>query len=404
MTGRSGLGPRRGIRLVSALLAAVAVAAGCSAAGDEGADPRQSRSAPTTTVVREPVSLSLSVPDGAKRVEPGKLIIANAEHGKIVRASLVGTHGTKVKADLAEDGRSWTSTEPLGYGKTYTLTVQAEGEDGRSRTEKSTFTTATPARTVAVSINAWDGETVGVGMPLIFDFTGPVPDKAAAEDAIQITTEPRTEGAFHWFGDDRVIWRPKEYWQPGTKVSVDALVYGKRLGAGIFGSEDRTVDITVGDRLVAVADGTSHHMRVFVNGKQVRRMPISMGKPSSSTPNGVYTVMSEHNGYTMDSSTYGVPVDSSAGYRLFVEYAVRLSNSGIFYHSAPWSVGDQGERNVSHGCINLSTENAAWLMSRSKRGDLVRVKRAGGQILEPTDGWSVWQLPWEQWQAGSADR
>lgn len=404
MSCRSGLRPRRGVRLASALLTSAVVVVGCSSAGDEGATPPENSGAPTTTVEREPVSLALSVRDGAKRVEPGKLITASAEHGKIVRASLIGKHGTKVKADLAEDGTSWTSTEPLGYGKTYTLTVKGKGEDGESRTEKSTFTTATPARTVAVSINAWDGETVGVGMPLIFDFTGSVPDKAAAEDAIEITTEPHTEGAFHWFGDDRVIWRPKEYWQPGTKVSVDALVYGKRLGAGTFGAEDKAVDLTVGDRVVAIADGTSHRMRVFVNGKQIRNMSISMGKPSSSTPNGTYTVMSEHNGYTMDSSTYGVPVGSSAGYRIFVEYAVRLSNSGIFYHSAPWSLGDQGRRNVSHGCINLSTENAAWLMSRSNRGDLVRVKRAGGQTLEPTDGWSVWQLSWEQWQAGSAKR
>jgi lipoprotein-anchoring transpeptidase ErfK/SrfK len=143
-------------------------------------------------------------------------------------------------------------------------------------------------------------------------------------------------------------------------------------------------------------------MRVLVNDEQVRTMPVSLGRPGHSTPNGIYTVMSEHRGYVMDSSTYGVPVDSDAGYRLTVDYAVRLSNSGNFYHSAPWSVSDQGTRNVSHGCINLSTENAAWLMKTSKPGDLVRVRNAGNQTLEPTDGWSVWQMSWREWKAGSA--
>ncbi|PXY21387.1 hypothetical protein BAY60_24840 [Prauserella muralis] len=344
--------------------------------------------------------MSLSVPKRAHDFEPGKPITATVTNGTITEASLVGTHGTVVRGRIAPDGSGWRSAEPLGYGKTYQLAVTAKGEDGKPATATSTITTATPAAQVAVSMNVADGQTVGVGMPLIFTFTSDIVDRKAAERALRITAEPDTEGAFRWFTDSQVTWRPKEYWRPGTTIRVNAAVYGRHLGGGLYGSEDRHAKLKVGDKIVAIADGATHHMRVFVNDRMVRRLPISMGKPSSSTPNGTYTVMSEHTGYTMDSSTYGVPVDSSAGYRLWVETAVRLSYSGIFYHSAPWSVGYQGNTNTSHGCLNLSPEDAAWLMSRSQPGDLVTVRNAGEQILEPTDGWSVWQLPWREWLAG----
>ncbi|TLW92103.1 hypothetical protein FFT09_14580 [Saccharomonospora piscinae] len=379
------------------LLMAGLLAAGCTSTAAESEAPSASPSSSTSQP--RPVLLALSVSDDQDGVEPGQSVTVRAEHGTITEASLIGTHGTHVKDDLRSTGTFWTTTEPLGYGKTYTLTVEAEGEDGETVTEESTFTTATPQRTVGVSVNVWDDETVGVGMPLIFTFTGAVPDRDAAEEALAVTAEPETEGDFRWFGDSSVIWRPKTYWQAGTEVSIDAEIYGKDLGDGTYGAQDKSVEFDIGEKVVAVADGETHELTVSVGDEDERTMPISMGKPSSPTPHGTYTVMSEHNGYTMDSSTYGVPIDNAEGYRLYVDYAVRLSHSGIFYHSAPWSVGDQGHTNVSHGCINLSLADAAWLMDKSKRGDVFRVMGSGGPELEPTDGWSVWQLSWEEWQA-----
>ncbi|ASR39621.1 hypothetical protein BAY61_24490 [Prauserella marina] len=346
--------------------------------------------------------MELSVEEGAKDVEPGLPVTVSATDGKVTEASLIGKHGTVVEGQLAEDGSGWESAEPLGYGKTYTLAATAEGANGKPETKTSTFTTATPAQQISVWTNVDDGQQVGVGMPIIFTFSGPVPDRKAAEKALRIETDPETEGAFHWFSDESVTWRPKEYWQAGTTVTVDAAIYGRHLGDGVYGSEDNFAKLTVGDKVVTVADGETYQMTVFVNDKEVKKLPISLGKPSTTTPNGTYTVMSEHNGYTMDSSTYGVPVESGGGYRLWVEYAVRLSNSGIFYHSAPWSVAQQGNTHTSHGCINLSPENAAWLMEISQPGDVVTVKNAGEQTLEPTDGWSVWQMSWEEWIAGDA--
>jgi lipoprotein-anchoring transpeptidase ErfK/SrfK len=249
-------------------------------------------------------------------------------------------------------------------------------------------------------MNPLDGQVVGVGQPLAFYFDTSVANKAAVEQAIHIQSTPAAEGAFYWFSDKEVHWRPKEYWAAGTKITIDAAIYGRDFGNGVYGNDSRVANITVGDAVVATADGATHQMTVTVNGAVARTIPISMGKPGHETPAGTYVVMSEHTNYTMDSGTYGVPADTPGGYRTTVAVASRMSNSGIFYHSAPWSVGDQGRRNVSHGCINMTTEAAAWLQSISNKGDVIIVQNSGGPALESWDGLGDWQVPWDQWSAG----
>lgn len=349
----------------------------------------------------KPAVLSLTPAKDAKDVAPGEPVSVTVQDGKVGDVKLTGADGKVVGGRTRADGSGWDSAEPLGYSKTYRLTATATGSDGKPVTSESTFSTVKPARQLGVSVNLVDGETVGVGMPLIFTFTGNVTDKAAAEKALKITAEPATEGAFRWSGDKQVTWRPKDYWKTGTKIKVDAAVYGKPLGGGSYGREDKGAGATVGDKLVAVADGQTHQMTVTINDKEVKTMPTSMGKPGHNTPQGTYTVMSEHTGYTMNSATYGVPADAPGGYSTFVQYAVRLSWSGIFFHSAPWSVRQQGHSNVSHGCLNLSTENAKWLMDTSRKGDVITVQNSGGPKLDPADGWSVWQLSWDEWRTAA---
>lgn len=381
-------------------VAGLALLAGCTGTAGSGGAPGGAASSEASAAPAI-VSIDLVPANGRTDFPPGKPIVATAAHGDFTEVTLTGADGTVVSGSLEPGGGKWRATEKLGYDKTYTLSATAAGSDGKPVTATSTFTTTAPQDLVSVSMNVEDGSTVGVGMPLIFTFSGRIEDRAAAEEALQVSSEPRTEGGFHWFSDQRVIWRPKEYWQAGTSVSVNASIYGIDLGGGTFGRQDRAAELTIGDKLVAVADGATHELSVSVNGREVRTMPNSMGKESHPTPHGTYTVMREYTGYTMDSSTYGVPVDAEDGYRIKVDYAVRLSNSGIFYHSAPWSVDAQGERDVSHGCINLSTEDARWLMETSTVGDLFVVRNSGGAELEPTDGWSVWQMSWEEWQAES---
>ncbi|OLR89608.1 hypothetical protein BJP25_05310 [Actinokineospora bangkokensis] len=345
--------------------------------------------------------MAVSPANTAADVAPGEPVTISAAGGKITQAGVTGEDGRVVAGALSADGATWATTEGLGYGKTYTATATALDAAGKSTTATSTFTTVTPRRQTALSMNPLDGQVVGVGQVFAFYFDTAIADKAAAEKAIKVVTTPNAvEGAFHWFSDKEVHWRPKEYLPAHSTVTISAAIYGKPLGNGVYGRADRNATITVGDSVVAVADGATHQMTVTVNGVLARTIPISMGKKAHETPAGTYTVMSEHRDYTMDSSTYGVPADSAAGYRTKVEVASRMSNSGIFYHSAPWSVRDQGARNVSHGCINMTTEAANWLQSISNKGDVIVVQNSGGPVLEAWDGLSDWQIPWETYKQG----
>ena len=397
MKTRHSAAPRSIGRLLLVLCAGALVVTGCSAAPatNSGSGAEQGTQAGPQP---DPVVLTLSPGQEARNVEPGEFPTVTAAKGTITEVKLTGKDGTVVEGELGEDATEWTAGEKLGFGKTYTLTATGVGAAGKHRTVSSTFTTAEPSATVAVRTNFADGQAVGVGMPLIFKFTRPVTDRDAVEQAINVEAEPDTEGAFRWFSDKRVVWRPKDYWEPGTKIAVEAEIYGQHFGNGVYGAQDRSFELAVGDKVIAVADGQTHQMTVNINGSTVRTFDISMGDAEHPTPHGTYTVMADRTDYVMDSSTYGVPSDAPEGYRVKVDYATRLSWSGIFFHSAPWSIGPQGVRNVSHGCINMTPSAAGWLMSNTKPGDLVKVVNSGGQALRPTDGWSFWQMSWDEWQ------
>jgi lipoprotein-anchoring transpeptidase ErfK/SrfK len=378
---------------------AVILIAGCSGGGGEGTNAAAgtSSSAPPPP---KPVTLTLALNNGAVDVSPGLPVIATAADGKLTEVKLTNPEGKVVEGKMNPESTQWTNTEPLGYAKTYKLVATATGEDGKPQTKESSFTTVKPRTLTYVSTNPMDGTTIGVGQPLAFYFDEPVADKIAAEKMLEITTEPKVEGAFYWFNKKEVHWRPEKFWKPGTKITMHIKVYGKHVGDGIYGQEDRTITTTVGDEVIHEADGQTHQVITKVNGQVVRTMPTSMGKPADATPTGTYVLMEKHSHMIMDSTTYGLALENG-GYRTPVDWAYRMSNSGIFFHSAPWSIGDQGRRNVSHGCLNLSPENAKWVFDNSKQGDVVIVKNSGGPPLESWDGFGDWQVPWSQWVQGN---
>lgn len=383
-----------------AVLGVLLTACSTAAPAAQPGSPQGSGS-PTTSTSQappaKPVALALAPVDKAADVAPGDPVTVSATDGKLTEVVVTNQDGAPVAGQLASDATTWRSTEGLGYDKTYTTKATAQGTDGKPTTAVSTFTTAKPRRQAALSMNPLDGQTVGVGQPLAFYFDTAV-DRAAAQRAITITSTPTIDGAFYWFSDKEVHWRPRLYWQPGTKITINAAIYGKNLGNGIYGREDRNATITVGNSVIAVADGETHEMTVTINGELARTIPISMGKRAHETPYGTYVLMSENTNYIMDSSTYGVPADSPGGYRTKIAFASRMSNSGVFYHSAPWSVRQQGHSNVSHGCLNMSTDNAAWMQSIAQKGDIVIVQNSGGPKLESWDGLGDWQIPWDEWQ------
>ncbi|MEV0945247.1 Ig-like domain-containing protein [Rhodococcus sp. NPDC049939] len=233
-----------------------------------------------------------------------------------------------------------------------------------------------PANFSAPSIDPSSGEVVGVAQPVIIRFNEAIDDRAAAERAIKVTTSQPVEGGFYWINDSQVRWKPTEFWPAHTQVTVDA------------GDSQSTFDI--GDAFVATADDNTKQISISVNGEVVKTMPTSMGKPGYETPNGTYIIGERVREMYMDSSTYGVPIDSPEGYRTYVEYATRMSYSGIFVHAAPWSVNQQGHSNVSHGCLNVSTEDGKWFYENSKKGDAVIVRNTAGGTLSGSDGLGDW--------------
>ncbi len=342
-----------------------------------------------------------SVTDGAIGVPVESPVTVTADAGVLGAVTLVNEEDRVVAGELSPDGVTWSSAEPLGYNRQYTLNAEAQGLGGVARTS-ATFETHSPQNLTMPFVQPNEGEVVGVGQPIAVRFDETIPDRLAAQRAITVTTNPPVEGAFYWLNDREVRWRPAQYWKPGTSVEVQVKAYGVDLGQGLFGQDDASTRFTVGDEVIATADDTTKTMTVRVNGDVVKTMPISMGKDKTPTDKGTYVVGDRYSFLVMDSSTYGVPVNSPDGYRTEVNWATQMSYSGIYVHAAPWSVGSQGRANVSHGCLNASTENGKWFYDNTKRGDVVEVVNTVGPTLSGTDGLGDWNIPWEQWKAGNA--
>ncbi|SUA77846.1 L,D-transpeptidase catalytic domain [Nocardia otitidiscaviarum] len=384
-----------------AVLSALVLALGaCSSGSGTDSSAVAIDSNPISELIKP--KLVAPVKDGQIGVSPGDPLVLKVEDGKINKVSLLNPEGREVSGELAADGQSWALTEPLGFGRTYQLTVDAIGLGGANTTSMS-FTTISPNNRTHPYLIPGENEVVGIGQPIAIQFDENIPDRKAAQNAIKITTTPAVEGAFYWVNNREVRWRPEHFWAPGTKVDIEVDVYGKDLGNGLVGDADITSTFTIGDAVIFTADDNTKQVTVEKNGEVIRTMPTSMGKNSTPTDNGIYIVADRHEKIIMDSSTYGVAVDSPDGYKTPVDYATRISYSGIFFHSAPWSVGAQGSYNTSHGCLNLSPANARWVYENAKRGDITIIKNTVGGTLSGVDGLGDWNIPWETWKAGNAD-
>ncbi len=345
--------------------------------------------------------LIASVKTGAVGVPVDLPVTVSAEGGVLGPVTMTNQNGTAVEGRMSPDGLTWTTTEPLGYNKRYTINAQSTGLGGQT-SRQMIFETHSPANLTMPYLVPSDGETVGIGQPIAVRFDENIPDRVAAEKAIRVTTNPPVVGAFYWLNNQEVRWRPREYWAPGTTVDVTVDTYGVNLGDGLYGQGNVSTRFTIGDALVATADDNAKTLTVRVNGEVVKTMPISMGKDKTPTSNGTYIIGDRFSHLVMDSSTYGVPVNSPNGYRTEVDFATQMSYSGIYVHAAPWSVGSQGYSNVSHGCLNVSTANAQWFYNNTKRGDIVEVRNTVGPTLSGVEGLGDWNIPWSQWQAGNS--
>ncbi len=364
-----------------------------------------------------PADLTVKPAPGAEDVDPLARVLVTAQTGGLSDVTMVNENGKTIPGIMTPDNQAWKPAEQLGYGHTYTITIAARGPGGMPTRETSSFTTLTPKNQTDVYFNTTggnllvDGATYGVGMVIVAHFDEPISNKASAERNLKVITDPIVQGSWYWLDDYNAHWRPEKYWAPGTSVTVNANMFGVPMGNGLYGQSDETVSFKIGDAHVSVADDKTKQVSVFENGKLVRTMPTSMGKGGTETingqtfsfwtPPGVYTVMDKANPVIMDSSTYGLPINSRLGYKTTIPYATRISTDGIYLHQLNATSWAQGNTNVSHGCLNLNGENAQWFFDFSQPGDVVEVRGTGGAPLEVWQN-GDWTLPWIEWRKGSA--
>ena len=376
------------------MLAAVLVASGI-AAGSPATDANATRVAP----VLVPAARVLTEPaDGATGVAPADPIRVAVAGGVLEALQLTNPDGRAVAGRFAPDRAGWTAQEPLGYDKTYSWSGTAVAPDGARTAVAGSFRTVAAKRLVGGRLNVADGGTYGVAMPVALTFSTPVANKAAVERALSVQTSPPVEGSWAWLGDDEVHWRPQSYYPANTQVSVTARLYGLALGGGTFGKADVASTFTIGRSLVLRGDTQAHRLRVFADGAQVSDYPASFGldsDPGRVTRSGTHVVISKHSQYLMNNPAYG--------YEDFpVRWAVRISNNGEFTHAAPWSVGQQGRRNVSHGCVNLSPANAKAVYDAVLPGDPLEIAGSSQKLGRADGDYHDWTVPWQTWVGLSA--
>lgn len=385
---------------------AVALAA-CTTGTSKNADPTAavtSGGASSSAAPAPPATLTVSVADGATDVAPAGLSVV-AAGGTLDAVTLTGPGGTPVEGVIDAATATWRPAGKVEYGTTYTLTASATNPDGVPAQAAATFTTAKPKSFAFASIGPLDGMVVGVAMPVRVYLDKPAADRKTVEQAMTVTSAPAQPGSWSWFSDTEVHWRPQQYWQANTTVQVDVNLYGVHLGNGVWGKENRTIGFTVAKSQVAKCDTNEHQLHCYENGQLVKSIPISAGleEPGRYTKSGVHVVTDKIEKMTMDSTTYGLALDAG-GYQTEVYWATRLSNNGEFVHAAPWSIADQGVRNVSHGCLNASPANAKWFLQWSQVGDPVEI--TGTPVPLTVDDGDIfdWTIPWETWVQGSANK
>jgi len=412
------------LTVVLAFVAMIALLAGCSSgslsaettvtstvgATESGSSASSgsslsSSAAPSTTKVVPPVASIAATPAlGAVDLSPVEPISFTVDKGTIDDVTLTNPDGKVVLATIAPDRKSWSVGEVLGFGKTYTLAGTATGTDGKQIPINGTFTTVSTDTQTRNTVNPADGAVVGVAAPVSVSFGVEPEDRALIEKNVSITTTPAVEGAWAWVKHDDGRWamdyRTKDYWPAGTVVHVDAKLYGLRLNATSYGASDITSDFTIGRNQVVIADVNSHDLIVQQDGQTVASYPASFGRGSENgdpelvTRSGVHVVTEKAAEYLMNNPRYGYT-------NSLQRWTVRISNNGEFIHANPDSAGAQGNSNVTHGCVNLSTADAEAYYNSAIWGDPVEVSGTNVNLSSMDGDIYIWGMSWDEWKAMS---
>ncbi len=354
-------------------------------------------------VVLPAPTITVDPANGTTSVAPADPITVKATNGKLTGVTLTDEKGSAVPGALSADGVTWTATAHPKFATTYHFTGSANGSGGTAPVT-GTFTTATAKRWVTASTTIGDGQVVGVAAPIMIQFSRSiaVADRPAVERALQVTTSVPVTGSWAWlpdaYGGSRVHWRPQSYWPSNTTVTMAAHLDGVRMGAAVFGKTDLTTQFTIGRSQIVRADARTHRIQVVRDGHVVMDLAASYGAesdPRRVTRSGTHIVMGKSETVLMSNPDFGYT-------EVPEHWAVRISNNGEFIHANPLSVSAQGKRNVTHGCINLSTANAKGYFGTALFGDPVEVTGTAVKLSAADGDVYDWAVPWDRWTAMSA--
>ncbi|WP_199825574.1 L,D-transpeptidase family protein [Streptomyces sp. NRRL B-1140] len=409
MNGRpisgASVGRRNGVlaSAIGVLLLAVTACGGGGTGSGSGEGGNKGKDSGSAQSKQSEAVVGITPKDGAKSVDTSGALKVTATKGKLTEVEVKDAEGRKVRGEISGDGASWTPSTHLAGATKYTVHAVAKDSEGRTAAEDAGFTTLTPENTFTGTFTPEDGSKVGVGMPFSIRFSRGITAPEDVEKAIRITTEPAVDVEGHWFGNDRLDFRPEKYWKPGTKVTVDLNLDGVEGRSGVYGEQDKTVKFTIGREQVSVVDAKKLTMKVMRDGKTIKTIPVTTGQPGMETWNGQMVISEMLTVTRMNGETvgYGGEYDIKD-----VPHAVRLTTSGTFLHGNYWASGAFGNYNASHGCIGLRDVRggwdkkvpAAWFFNHSMIGDVVVVKNSEDRIVDPDNGLNGWNMSWEKWK------
>ncbi|EPD94464.1 Ig-like domain-containing protein [Streptomyces albus] len=413
--GTAGGGGVRGavgtVRFLAAGLALLcAAAAGCGVMDD--AKPPQD-------------AVRVTPRDGARNVSTNARVRVSVPEGRLrsVRMQPKGKDaGRPVAGRFSADRRSWRPLprraagsagqryeKPLQLATTYVVDVVAVDGEGDRVIRHATFSTRTPPHRFVGYFRPEHNQTVGTAMIVSLEFSRPVTDRAAVERAIGVTASPQVPVAAHWFGRSRLDYRPRTFWRPGTRVTLDLRLRDVRGAPGVYGTQRKKVRFTVGRDQRSVVDVGRRTLTVVRGGRTVERLRITAGTKKNPTYNGHMVISEKFPETRMNGETVGFGGEYDIK---DVPHAMRLTRSGTFLHGNYWAPKRIfGEKNTSHGCIGLADKRGGDEKSPAGRffraslvGDLVTVRGSGDRTVRPDNGLGGWNMSWESWLAGSALR
>ena len=411
---------RKGLMAASALLGGVLVLTACSGGGEDqadgggkGGDSSQSKVDEAAAEKTSEAQIKITPADGSNNASINNAAAVTVTKGTLTDVAMKTASGTAVSGEISADKKSWKPSGQLERATTYKVTAGAKDADGREAHENASFTTVSPANSFIGNFTPEGGSTVGVGMPVSINFDKAITNKAAVQKGITVSSSSGQEVVGHWFGANRIDFRPQDYWQAGSTVTLKLALDGVEGAKGVYGVQQKTVSFKIGRNQVSIVDARTKTMKVTQNGKTIKTIPISAGSPENKTYQGVMVMSEKFTETRMNGATVGFTDDDGKGeYDIKdVPHAIRLSSSGTFIHGNYWGAKSIfGSVNTSHGCVGLSdTKGAkdpntpgAWFYNNSMVGDVVVVKNTGDKTIAPDNGLNGWNLDWAQWKAGSA--